>query len=379
MIKFFLNQCRYYKAFYIKYTKALLVVLFINCIGLNYFSYIHAQNLDLNTRFDNTHKQNILINNTLNNDVLKNWLYQLQQKAKIRNFSGTLVMQKYAHNNVQTKTFNITHFFDGQSEYERLLPLEGKNRSILRINQMVQAYIEDKQVIISSKREDASFPSLGNNIGQISQVYRLRSIANERILGKETQVFILEPNVTYKDNHYSYKIWVDSSEQIILKLQTLWQDKLLEQVFFSNIQNIPVNKVDIEQWMSYGQNWKYKLPNQQEIDIKILEAKGWRLPKEYNGYAYIKTIEKKYKQQNVPMYQVMYSNGLASVSLFLQNKKEVYGNHASTQEIIEPLVLPKNIYKPIAHKNNKDYVVIAVGDAPNELLQNLTDGIKYVK
>ncbi len=357
------------------YTKTILkTILFIgllNVFGLNHL--VNAQNVNTHIKAD-----------VLTDVALKNWLDKLQQQTKMRNFSGTFVVQKYLPNNIQTKTFNVTHFFDGQSEYERLIPLDGHNRSILRINQMVQAYIEDKQTIISSKREDASFPCLSHNTEQVSKIYQLHTTSlRERILGKQAHVFLLEP-IALHNNHYSYKIWVDENDKSILKLQTIWQNKLLEQIFFSGIQqNIALNKIEIEQWMSYGKNWKYKLPNQQEIDIKTLEKNGWSLPKEHQGYTYIKTLEKNRKNQLIPMYQAMYSNGLATVSIFLQNKKYMhkYMQQPTTinltdKEINNSLPIPaNNFYKPMAHKNNDAYIVTAVGEAPIELLQSLINKI----
>jgi negative regulator of sigma E activity len=165
--------------------------------------------------------------NSQPNISTKIWLENIQKQAKTSNFKGNVVMQKQNANNIKTRTFNITHFYDGNSEYERITPLDGNMRFIMRINQIVQAYLEPKKVIISSKRDDAGFPFLTNNIDQVSKLYSVSSLGKERILGYKTDVFLLSPR-NPKDKRYTYKIW--TYNDLILKIQTSLQDKLL--IFF---------------------------------------------------------------------------------------------------------------------------------------------------
>ncbi len=297
------------------------------------------------------------------------WLEKMQKQAKISNFKGTVIMQKQNANSIKTRTFNITHFFEGSSEYEKITPLDGNMRFIVRINQVVQAYIEPKKIIISTKRDDAGFPFLTNNINQVSKLYSISSLSKERILGYNTDVFLLSPK-NPKDKRYNYKIW--TYNDLILKIQTSWQGKLLEQVFFADLQNIELNLNEIQDWMSYGKNWQYKLPRMQEVN---LQKYGWNFIKEYKGYEHIKsmrknTVNEKNPASDVYMHQVIYSDGLASISIFIESNP--------TLDLESALNKYKNINRGNNHiytKNINGYSITAVGEAPASILEELINTI----
>jgi sigma-E factor negative regulatory protein RseB len=306
------------------------------------------------------------INSQKSINATREWLEAVQKQAKTSNFKGVVVMQKQNANNIRTRTFSITHFYDGNSEYEKINALDGNMRFIMRINQIVQAYVEQKKLIISTKRDDAGFPFITNNVHQVSKLYNLSPLGQERILGYKADIFSLTPR-NPKDKRYSYKIW--TSNDLILKIQTLWQDKLLEQVFFSDIQNIEFNQNEVQEWMSYGKNWQYRLPRMQEFDIK---KSGWEFPREYKGYEYIKSMQTS-MPKDMYMYQILYSDGLASISLFIET------NSTHNVEMDNVLNRYKNINRGNNHifaKNIGVYSITAVGEAPPVILEEIIDTIK---
>src|SRR5687767_9040561 len=101
------------------------ILLSFLCINVNANSNANTKDVDIN--------------------ITKSILKKIQIQAQSSNYKGTIVVQKQNANNLITRTFNVTHFYDGASEYEQIIPLEGNMRHILRINQIVQAYMENKK------------------------------------------------------------------------------------------------------------------------------------------------------------------------------------------------------------------------------------------
>jgi len=290
-----------------------------------------------------------------NNLETKEFIDNLQKSAKTKNYKANVIVQKQKDNNFNSKMFAVIHYYDGQSEFEKITPLEGKMRNVLRINQMVQAYLDEKKIIISTKRDDANFPFLTNNSTQVASLYTMKKLANERILGKNTQVVILEPKDKYR---YEYKLWLHDG--LLLKSQTIFTGKILEQIVFSDIQDISLNKNEIQEWMHEGENWQYKLPRLQEFDIDKL---NWKIPKKFKGYEYIKSKHRiNTTNEKPPMYQIIYSDGLGSVSIFIEEgSKHIRESNQG------------NNY--LASKQMGKYTVTAVGEAPPVLLEELLEVI----
>jgi sigma-E factor negative regulatory protein RseB len=290
------------------------------------------------------------------------WLDAARQAAQRTNYSGTIVYQAGG----DMSSSRVTHLFDGSKSLERIQTLDGKPREYLRrrsdSDDEVQCLIpESKKIIIEKRSVEESFPSLSSASPQeILQRYQARLGAVERVAGHEAQALALEPR---DEARYAYRLWLEVVTGLLLKAQTLNDRKeVIEQISFSDVRiGDRIDRAQLKPaWSTSG--WSvvrsdYRLTN--------LAAHGWSVPTP-DGFR--KTKEVARRMGATEAMQVVFGDGLATVSVFIEPGSPVMEPAASVQ-----------VHGPTSAFSRRvgDALVTVVGEVPPGTIRAVAQSVEF--
>lgn len=215
----------------------------------------------------------------------------------------------------------IWHVCDGEQQMERVESLTGVPRSTFRRNDQVMTFLPERRVAVSEKRESLGlFPNLLNAAdSSIAQFYRVRASGRERVAGFEADVVQLQPADNWR---FGYRVWTEKKTGLVVKLQTLDGDgQVLEQAAFSELRlDVPVSMAKLNRMMGNTEGYQVERPEM----VKTTSAtEGWTLKNPVPGFKSMSCFKRMVGamagDRNQGIFQWIFSDGLASVSLFIDD------------------------------------------------------------
>lgn len=248
------------------------------------------------------------------------WLRLIQQAARRLDYAGTLVYQQGS----EVRMSKIVHVFDGKVSHERLQPMDGRPLEFIRNADEVKCLLpEARRVVVERKARTESFPGLGSaGTTELLQNYAVKVVGRERVGGFDCQVLEVQPK---QGDRYAYRIWVDRGTGLLLRSQTLNErGEVLEQLAFADVR---IGNVDREQlkpsWSTEG--WKVDDTAHRPVDLR---EQGWRVVPP-TGFKPLLAVRRTMSGGQV--LQAVYSDGLASLSVFIEPSSSAAANEALPQ------------------------------------------------
>lgn len=244
------------------------------------------------------------------------WLMRMHEGSRRRAYVGTFVVS--AGGNMASA--RIWHVCDGEQQIERVESLTGAPRSTFRRNDQVITFLPDSRIAVAERRESLGlFPNLLQSAdSSIGQFYQVRATGRERVAGFEADVVQLRP----EDNlRFGYRVWTEKKTGLVIKLQTLdGEGRVLEQAAFSELQlDVPVSMSKLTRMMGNTEGYQIQKP---EMVKTTAAAEGWELKTAVPGFkpmsCYKRTVGTAGETRHENTVQWIFSDGLASVSLFVE-------------------------------------------------------------
>jgi sigma-E factor negative regulatory protein RseB len=240
--------------------------------------------------------------------------------ARELNYQGVFSYQ----NGKQNISVQITHMNNNGQEMTRNVVLEngaqaGQAREVYsQGNDIVIVRPQNQKMIIEKRRGQNLFPAmLPTELVGIKASYVARLGGLELVAGREAQIVDLVPNDAFR---YSYRIWADSEYGLLLKMTLIdSKNQTLEQIAFSQLSTLN----------SQDTNWF-----QPKIDVKksyVMEDattvnhvnnhqvnSNWVVNDLPIGYVKVDHRAIVVPGKTAPVDQMIFSDGIASVSLFIE-------------------------------------------------------------
>jgi sigma-E factor negative regulatory protein RseB len=298
-------------------------------------------------------------------------MWQSLQKAaaaaRALNYQGIFVCQI----GQKSKSVQITHLFNGKVEFARNVMLDGSPREVLRQGSDLVIYNpKNEKVVIEKRRGQNMFPAmLPTNLDAIKASYSVRSGELERVAGRQAQVLFLNT----KDNlRYSYQFWIDTEYGLLLKSVLLNQsNQVIESMAFNQISLI--NALDLD-WFKpkFDNNKNYVMEDEMTTIADNGTAVNWTIKELPAGYRKVDQVIRMVHGKSLPVTQVVFSDGLASVSLFIEpaikNIKSVMSAKSS-----HGVVGNASFYA-----NTTDgYQLTAVGEVPEVTVAQIANAVEF--
>jgi sigma-E factor negative regulatory protein RseB len=279
------------------------------------------------------------------------WLVRMQDASRRRNYVGTFVVSS---NTGAMSSARIWHACDGRRQVERIENLSGAPRSTFRRDDEVLTFLPETHTVRTEKREAFGLlPELMKpEENAIADFYTAHRVGSDRVAGFEADIVQVLP----KDNlRFGYRIWSEKKSGLVVKLQTLDSDgKVLEQAAFSELQlDAPVRMDRLVQMMAVPDGWHVEKPDA----VKTTAAtEGWGLKAPVAGFRAIDC----YKRPAEGVLQWIFSDGLASVSVFIES----YDRQRHVQEGVFVSGATHTLTRRV-----QDWWVTAVGEVPAQTLR----------
>lgn len=295
---------------------------------------------------------------------LQQWIDRLHEASRRRAYTGTFVVS----DGVQIATSRIWHVCDGTQQFERIETLTGAPRITLRRNDEVTTIAPDLRWVRKEKREALRlFPDLTRAPGQqIGSWYGVRTQGQDRVAGVDAVVVDFVPKDTLR---YAYRIWSEKQTGLVVKLQTRDNTgQVVEQVAFTELQlDAPLRAEALQQPLEFAKDFQVSRPMLRKTTP---EAEGWHLKAAVPGFQSMSCQTRETEARQTPVVQWVFSDGLASVSLFLEtfdpqrHTKEGSGAAGATHTLSRRL---------------GDYWVTALGEVPVETLNRFVQALERTR
>jgi sigma-E factor negative regulatory protein RseB len=294
-------------------------------------------------------------------DELK-WLETMAFAAHQTNYSGTFVYQYGSH----VETSRITHVVDGHGEHGRLEGMDGTRREIIRNNDQVWCYVGDSKVRVE-QRGGREFPALlPDQLSSLNENYQIKQAEDVRVAGFHAHAIIFQP----KDNlRYAHRMWADSDSGLLLKAEVLDErGAVVEQYAFTQL-TIGGN-ID-QTWIMQDKPGMVPIAQQLAVIHKAAtppKASGWQADAMPTGFRKITEIHRSMHGREAPAIQMVFSDGLAGVSVFIEKMDNDEDDHPGliSQGVIQ-------IYSRVTD----EHLITVVGEVPPQTVMQIADSIRY--
>lgn len=298
-------------------------------------------------------------------------ILQRMSEADInQNYQGTFILIKSDN----LSTLQVTHGSDGKGVWESLETLNGESRKILRHdNKVISIYPEREQLTIRTDVNNQSLHQrLPKNINQLELYYTIEQLADDRVANHPVLVVDLIPNDKLR---YGYRYWVDKNTGMLLRCDLVAEDgAVVEQMMFTSLNYLnysPVKSFNLEQFSHYQQN----LLDDQEMKVISSTPSQWVINTLPNGFMLMQSMMRypeagKQNNQQENLLHFVYSDGLASVSVFIE-KNTGSGKHllgSSTMGAVNAF-----------GSSVDDYFVTVVGEVPVKTVQAMAQSVVKLK
>ena len=289
------------------------------------------------------------------------WLRKIHEATQKLSYTGTFV---YQHDG-RTETSRITRYVDPTGDIERLEVLDGVPREIVRTRDSVKCYLPDSRLVkieqrVERRGAERNFPALlPERIGALARHYDITLGETRRIAGFDCQAVLLTP----RDNlRYGYRLYADRKSGMLLKAVTIDQaGRSIEQFMFTQLLIGNVTRSMVEPSHA-ARAWRVE-----EAEAAPAELAGWRLSAELPGFRKVIELKRRLGASR-PVGQVVFSDGLAAVSVFIEPLRQA----ASGQTGMASLGAIHIYTREVA-----DHMVTVVGEAPAASVQRIGNAVEY--
>ena len=303
------------------------------------------------------------------------WLERMNQALATRNYDGIFM---HVGGGGSVETMRIVHRLQGGRVTERLASMDGSGREFVRNNDELTCYLPDKNTVLVQPRQLhgpflGALPQFGAGV---NENYRIESLPATRVLGRSVHVVAVNPKDQFR---FGYRLWLDDKTAMPLKTQLCdARGNVIEQIVFARLttpDSIP-DKDLAPSVHADGMRWVRQNPSENAAtDLATFRAS--RLPP---GFTLTATGVQTIDGQSAPASHLVYSDGLATVSVFVEAGT---GQRISRDEPNRPE--PAAPEEGLQHYGSGyvfstvvsgGYQVTAVGEVPAQTVQDIARSVR---
>jgi len=290
----------------------------------------------------------------------REWLQKVSEATHSLSYTGTFV---YQHDG-RSETSRVTRLASDAGGVERLEVLDGEAREIVRSKDGVRCYLPASRTLkVDRHAAVRRFPAmLPAQLDELLRYYKVRLGPIDRVAGRSCQTVTLEPIDHYR---YGYELCADKATGMLLRSMTLNETNApVEQFTFTHLEVGDVRPEAVEPQHA-TRTWRVE---ESSVRPTNLEAEGWRVDADLPGFHKIVEVARQLREGQ-PVGQLVYSDGLAAVSVFIEpakdRRKAVHRGATSVGGV--------NIFV----REVDDHIVTVVGEAPAISVRRIADQVRY--
>lgn len=255
-------------------------------------------------------------------DDAQQWLQRMEDALAARNYQGVFV---HEHGG-QTETLRIVHRASGGPLAERIVSLDGSGREFIRRGSELICYLPDQKTVLVEQAQD-----VGLLLGELRKLelaaagqYTVSELARTRISGRSARVIVVEPRDGFR---YGYRLWIDENTAMPLKTQLrTGNGQVVEQIVFTEL-TLPRNIAD------KALEPEVDAANYRWLRHEAVTGAGnstWQARQLPPGFRMTVRATQMLPGAKHPVTHLVYSDGLASVSVFVEELARLPSNGNSS-------------------------------------------------
>lgn len=296
------------------------------------------------------------------------WLAKAERASREMSYAGTFVHANGDH----TSTLRITHVVSGGEEHERIEPLDGPPLEIIRRNDDMLCYYPDAKTVRLDRRISARFfPSIFRTPTEaLAESYTASLGRDEQVLGYECKWVNLEPKRA--GTRFAQRLCVEKGTGLVLRTKavdaagqvieqrTFTELRMGQQVARSDAKSI--FQARIKRWTTDATPREESRPYDSGLEAKA--------PAGFRKFA---EVRRSFPGRPEPVTQLFYSDGIASLSVFVEPNAAPAKGRSSTQEGVTAVVVdPAPAALPKA-------LVTVVGELPVEAAREVASSVRSIR
>ncbi len=254
----------------------------------------------------------------------QSWLARMSHAVEELSYQGSFVHMQDGN----AETLHITHLNDDGRVSERILALDGVAREIIRYEDEVQCILPDQKIVLLEERRDASplVSALPSYSDELLRHYEFTLHETARIVKRQTQIVSIKPKDGFR---YGYMLWLDQETAMPLKSQLMDdQGNILEQILFAQLEiSDSIPRSALEPTINTEGFTMFRPPAVADQTEDSSHLRASRLP---DGFELSAATNSPIAGSQYPVEHLVYSDGLATVSVFIEDPKsepEVAAGH----------------------------------------------------
>lgn len=251
-------------------------------------------------------------------DDAQDWLTRLGRAEQQQSFEGTFVYER----NGSFSTHDIWHRVENGQVRERLLQLDGSAQEVVRVDGRTQCV---SGALVAGLGDSREAPSRALDPQKLSQWYEFAVIGKSRVAGREAVIVSITPRDAFR---YGFELHLDRETALPLKSLLLNdQGQLLERFQFTRLNTsvIPGDR-DLQ---PTNECTPIAVANSKAPEVDTTEA--WHLEWLPPGFQLSGSNARKDVQTKATVDSLMYSDGLARFSVFLEPVSDANVTETRTQ------------------------------------------------
>jgi len=292
----------------------------------------------------------------------RNLINEMSRASRELNYDATFVY----HKDNQMDVMRLMHKADGDREIERLISLTGYAREVIRDGTSVTCIFPDDQTVMVEKTRPRKFLSgqLPEPIEKIAEYYEFAVVGTDHVLGRETWIVNIIPEDDYR---YGYQLWIDKESKLSLKTQLKSLSGVtLEQILFTQLEIMDHMPDSMLKPAASGAGYTWYNHTYDKTGSSSRRA-VWSVNWLPGGFAMSDHEQQIIAVSEMPVYHLVYSDGLSTVSVFIEK--------ISTQPMVQPGPTHMggvNAFATIAD----DYQITAVGEVPLITVEKMARSVR---
>ena len=297
------------------------------------------------------------------------WLDRMSRAVDKLNYRGTIV---HTHHG-EAQVSQVVHRFADGIVTERITALNGAGREIIRHGEKVTCIFPDQQLIIVEHQQ--TFEAESNPVAaQMPKFmvfdkarYEVTMRGPDRVAGRMAEVLTVHPTDGYR---YGYRLWVDRVTATLLKTQLMnEQDRVVEEFLFTDI-SFPESIAEADLQPSANVDSFTRTRPEPVVNKGVgIEDADWQAMDLPPGFVLAAVRSRNSSGSSTPIRQLVYSDGLASVSVFIEEGVE----ESEYQDGLSQIGAAR------AYTTTEDGCLItAVGDVPEQTAKMIALSVRRI-
>jgi sigma-E factor negative regulatory protein RseB len=308
-------------------------------------------------------------------DAAREWLQRMNHALATRNYDGTF----FHLSDGRVETMRIVHRVQGGQVTERLMSLDGSGREFVRNGDGLTCYLPDQHtVLVEPRQEHAPFlGSLPQFADDVSEFYRIEAQGETHVLGHAAQRIVVTPKDQYR---FGYRLWLDENTAMPLKTQLCdSRGQVIEQILFARLDmpdSIPDSEL-VPAVHTQGMRWVRQGPARDSASPALSAYRASELPP---GFHLTVSGAQTLGGASVPAAHLVYSDGLATVSVFVEAQTPPRQEGADAK----PSPAPEPPMEGLARVGSgfvfstviQGHQVTAVGEVPAQTVETIAHSVR---